>query len=334
MLISFCIPCFNVADYLDHALESILAGCRGREAEVEVILVDDCSTDGRTPQAVDAWQARHPELIRAVHHPCNLGHGGAVNTGLSEAQGEYFKVLDADDWFSPSCLGQALNLLKAERPDVLICDYVYEKPSQQLTRTIGYRKVLPAGRIFNWSEIKSFKPWQNILMHSVIYRRELLSRLHLPEHTFYVDNLFVYLPLPKMEKLYYAPLPLYRYFIGREGQSVQEEVMAGRIDQQLLVTRTMMAALDPLDGSLVPQLGRYLAGYLMMMLVICNVFLIINGRPGLDAERAQLWSELKASAPATYRKLHNSLLGRMARLPSHALIKGGYHLAQRVFPFN
>lgn len=66
------------------------------------------------------------------------------------------------------------------------------------------------------------------------------SQLSLPKHTFYVDNLFAFQPLPYVYTMYYLDVDLYRYFIGREGQSVQEETMLKRIDQQLLVNRLMI----------------------------------------------------------------------------------------------
>ena len=81
-----------------------------------------------------------------------------------------------------------------------------------------------------------------ILMHSVIYRTGLLRDcgLELPKHTFYVDNLFVYQPLPHVQTMYYMDVNFYRYFIGREDQSVHEDVMIRRIDQQLFVNRIMI----------------------------------------------------------------------------------------------
>ncbi len=75
-------------------------------------------------------------------------------------------------------------------------------------------------------------------MHSVIYRTELLRNcgLKLPKHTFYVDNIYVYYPLPHVTSLYYLDVDFYRYFIGREDQSVNEKNMIKRIDQQLVLS--------------------------------------------------------------------------------------------------
>ena len=78
-------------------------------------------------------------------------------------------------------------------------------------------------------------------MHSVIYRTELLKEcgLVLPKHTFYVDNLFVFQPLPYVKKICYIDVDFYRYFIGREDQSVNEKVMISRIDQHIRAAKLM-----------------------------------------------------------------------------------------------
>ena len=83
---------------------------------------------------------------------------------------------------------------------------------------------LPKDRIFTWKEAGHFHKGQYILMHSVIYRTKLLVEcgLELPKHTFYVDNIYVYKPLPSVRTLYYMDVDFYRYFIGRDDQSVNE----------------------------------------------------------------------------------------------------------------
>ena len=100
-----------------------------------------------------------------------------------------------------------------------------------------YDNVLPQDTIFTWEDIGHFRKGQYLLMHSVIYRTQLLidCGLELPKHTFYVDNLFVYVPLKHVKNLYYINVDFYRYFIGRQDQSVNERVMIKRIDQQIKV---------------------------------------------------------------------------------------------------
>lgn len=100
MLLSIVIPVYNVADYLQTCIDSILANdCSGWE----VILVDDGSTDGISPQICDENAARYPDLIRVIHQP-NKGPGGARNTGLEAAKGEYLFFVDSDDTIAPKAL--------------------------------------------------------------------------------------------------------------------------------------------------------------------------------------------------------------------------------------
>ena len=100
MLLSIAIPVYNVAEYLQTCIDSVLANdCR----DWEVILVDDGSTDGISPQICDENAARHPDLIRVIHQP-NKGPGGARNAGLEAAKGEYLFFVDSDDTIAPKAL--------------------------------------------------------------------------------------------------------------------------------------------------------------------------------------------------------------------------------------
>ena len=240
-LLSVAIPCYNSENYMRHAVETLLVGGE----DVEIIIVDDGSSD-RTYEIGLELQEAHPGIVKVVHQE-NAGHGGAVNTGLKEATGLYFKVVDSDDWVKEEALLEALATLKglvadSAAPDMFICNYVYEKVGDKKKRVIHYRNCMPQDCIFTWDDVSHFRTGQFILMHSVIYRTKLLKDcgLELPKHTFYVDNIYVYQPLPQVKTMYYKDLNLYRYFIGREDQSVNENNMLKRIDQQLLVTRTII----------------------------------------------------------------------------------------------
>ena len=239
-LMTYVVPCYNSEAYMRNCISTLLAS--GGE-ELEIILVDDGSMDG-TGRIADEYAARYPEIVRAVHQE-NGGHGEGVNQGIRNARGLYFKVVDSDDWLDVPSAKELLatirrHLENGSPADLYICNYVYEHETQG-SRVMRYRSTLPVGRIFGWSEIRSFKPWQYLLMHSLVYRTALLREcgLELPKHTFYVDNLFAYIPLPYVKTLCYLDLDLYRYYIGREDQSVNEAVMIRRIDQQLRVTRLL-----------------------------------------------------------------------------------------------
>jgi hypothetical protein len=125
---------------------------------------------------------------------------------------------------------------------MLISNYVYEKVGAKHKRVMRYPNTFPEGEIFGWDDVKPLGKSHYLLMHSLIYRTELLREcgLVLPAHTFYVDNLVAFVPLPYVKRMYYVDANLYRYYIGRQDQSVNEQVMIQRVDQQLTVNRMMI----------------------------------------------------------------------------------------------
>ncbi|AEB06858.1 glycosyl transferase family 2 [Coriobacterium glomerans PW2] len=340
-VVSFGIPCYNSANDMDHCIRSILEGA-GHATDIEIIIVDDGSTD-ETASKADAWAARAPGLIRALHQP-NGGHGIAVLAGLREATGIYYKVVDSDDWLDARALASMLSVLRgfldrAERVDLFISNYVYEKVHEDKHVAINYRSALPVGRVFGWDAIGRFRPDQNLLMHSLCYRVDVLRKaaLPLPAHTFYVDNIYAYVPLPHCDTIYYADIDLYRYFIGREGQSVNESVMIRRLDQQLRVTRIMMEAYRLYEDVAAPRLRSYMMGYFTMMMAICSVFTKLSDDATARVALACLWSDLKRRDARMYRRARYGVLGVSTNLPTslgERITIGLYRAARRIFNFN
>jgi len=339
-LITFAVPCYNSAAYMDHCVESLL--CAGEDAEI--ILVDDGSTKDDTPAKCDEWAEKYPDVIRVIHQE-NGGHGEGVNQGIRNARGLYYKVVDSDDWLDADALGKVMVKLRefAAMPapvDLLIANYVYEHVEDDTRKVMGYKNVFPTGQIFTWGSIRRFRASQYLLMHSVIYRTQLLRDCHLelPKHTFYVDNIFVYQPLPYVKTLYYMDLDLYRYFIGRADQSVNESVMAGRIDQQVRVTRRMIDAHDVMALKAVqPKLGRYMFNYLSMMMSISSIFAVIADTPEALGLRTQLWEYLRRKDPALYRRCRYRLTNVGTNIPGYQGRKLSvqlYRVARKIYKFN
>lgn len=336
--ISFAVPCYNSAEYMDKCIESLLA-CGD---DIEIVIVDDGSVKDNTAEKADEWQERYPDIIKAVHQQ-NGGHGCAVNTGLEAATGRYFKVVDSDDWLDADAMKPVMKYLRRQMElrdptDLVIGNYVYEKVYEGTRTVMRYRNVFPVNREFTWDEVGAFGPSQYLLMHSVIYRTDLLRDmgLELPKHTFYVDNIFVYEPLPHVQTMYYLDVDMYRYFIGRSDQSVNESVMMGRIDQQLRVTRIMIDAVD-VTSIEQKRLRHYLENYLSMMMCICSVFLRMRNTPEDEEKREEIWGYLKNSDPVLYRHVRMNVLNVGTNLPTEVGRRaglGGYHIAQKIFKFN
>ena len=240
-LLSFAVPCYNSEAYMEKCIDSLLVGGE----DVEIIIVNDGSSDG-TAEIADRYQAKYPTIVKAVHKE-NGGHGSAVNAGIERATGFYFKVVDSDDWVKEDAYQKIMDTLREltggeKTLDMLISNFVYEKVGEKRRKVMRYRHALPVEELFTWNDVKHFHKGQYILMHSVIYRTKLLREcgVKLPEHTFYVDNLFVFEPLPYVKNMYYLDVNFYCYYIGRTDQSVNESIMIGRIDQQIKVNKLMV----------------------------------------------------------------------------------------------
>ena len=340
--ITFAVPCYNSAAYMDKCIESLLALEDG-EGDIEILIVDDGSNKDETPKKADEWHERYPDTVFAIHKE-NGGHGSAVNVGLANARGRYFKVVDSDDWIDKDAMAEILPYLRRQSElknacDLVIGNYVYEKVYEGTRTVIDYANVFPTDREFTWDDIGRFKPSQYLLMHSVIYRTELLRDvgLVLPEHCFYVDNIFVYVPLPVVYSIRYFNVDMYRYFIGREGQSVNEDIMMSRIDQQIRITRFMIDSVDTDVDVVQKKLRRYMENYLSMMMCICSVFLRMINTAESERKREEIWKYLKLERPGMYPRIRHNILNLGTNIPTEfgrRMGLGGYHVAQKVFKFN
>lgn len=323
---------------MEHCINTLLTGGE----EVEIIIVDDGSAKDRTAEIADEYAGRYPTICRAIHQE-NGGHGEAVNTGLRNATGIFFKVVDSDDWVNGPAYEAVLNTLRRfvygkSTLDMLITNFVYEKQGAKHKKVMNYNMALPKNELFTWDDVKVFMAGQYILMHSVIYRTELLREcgLELPKHTFYVDNIFVYEPLPHVRSMYYLDVNFYRYFIGRSDQSVNEQVMIGRIDQQIRVTKLMLGYYDvtKLQNR---KLRHYMIRYLEIMMVVSSILAIRSETEENLEKKKELWEHVKKTNPRLYLRLRFGFLGQGMNLPGKSgrtISIAGYKIAQKFFGFN
>lgn len=336
-VLSITVPCYNSQDYMRKCIESLLVG----KEDVEILIIDDGSKDN-TLKIAKEYEEKYPTIVKAIHQE-NKGHGGAVNTGLSHASGLYFKVVDSDDWLNEEAYLEALEVLRnsvrgSQTLDLLICNYVYEKQGVKRKKVMRYTHSLPQNQIFEWKDVKPLGNSHYLLMHSMIYRTQLLRDcgLILPEHTFYVDNLVAVLPLASVKTIYYLNKNLYRYYIGRADQSVSESIMIGRIDQQLLVNRMLIDELAK-EKKLSKNQRKYIIHMLTMITTVSSILLMKSGTKENFQKKQDLWSYLKEQDPKTYWKIRFSVLGRFCNLKGKGgrkVFLAGYQIVQKIFGFN
>lgn len=339
-LLTVAIPCYNSADYMRRCIDSLLPG----GDDVEIIIVNDGSTDN-TADIAEEYSQRFPNIVKVINKE-NGGHGSAVNASIENASGLYFKVVDSDDWVSQSAYEKILECLKAllgdgKLIDMFISNFVYEKEGEKRKKVMKYHHALPQDEIFTWKDIHHFWVGQYILMHSVIYRTKLLREcgLKLPEHTFYVDNIFVFNPLPYVKTMYYLDVNFYRYYIGRADQSVNEEVMISRIDQQIKVNKMMVDYYVSEFSRIIAngKVRKYMVNYLDIITTVSSVLLIRSGVEENLEKKKELWNYIKGKDKWLWARLRSGILGNAMNLPGklgRRITVDGYKICQRIFHFN
>lgn len=333
-LMTVTVPCYNSEAYMCHCLDTLLCGGE----DVEIIIVNDGSKD-HTGEIADSYAAKYPSIVKVIHQE-NGGHGEGVNQGMRHATGLFFKVVDSDDWVDEEAFRALLDNIRymvgeGKIVDMYVCNYVYEHTDGTPSYTMQYSNRFPTEQICGWSQVRTFDTFQYLMMHSVFYRTEILrkSGVVLPKHTFYVDNLYMYQPLPYVKTIYYMNLNLYRYFIGRADQSVTVENMIKRLDQQFLVTKLMMGCFTKKQIDQMPKgLQRYLYHELSMMLVICSSYTCLSHDKDLLARYKTLLRDLKGIDPALYRRVRYGTSAAFVNIPGglgRALTRAGYRLARK-----
>jgi glycosyltransferase involved in cell wall biosynthesis len=322
-------------------IDSLLVGGE----DVEILIVDDGSTKDNTAAIADEYQEKYPTIVKAIHKE-NGGHGSAVNAGIANATGLYFKVVDSDDWVKEKAYLQILETLRNfvggdQVLDMLVSNFVYEKEGEKRKKVMHYHHILPEGEVFGWKDCHHFRKGHYILMHSVIFRTRLLQKheITLPEHTFYVDNLYVFKPLPYVKTIYYLDVNFYRYYIGREDQSVNEEIMISRLDQQIKVNKLMLDYLVEKKSDIVKnrRLFQYMFNYFEIVTTASSALALKSGTEENLARKQELWDYIKQSDKKIYHKMRLGIMGEAMNLPGKGgrkLSVQGYKICQKIFKFN
>lgn len=211
MKLSIIVPVYNMAadEKLNFCIESLL---NQTVSDYEILLVDDCSTDN-SYSVMQEYAGRFPERIRIFKDPENLHQGGARNTGLREARGEWIGFMDSDDWASPHMFEHLLIKAEETGADVVGCDYnlvhshtyqvgeIIQNNTQEQTGVLDeekYRKLV-------------MRPGSMVIK---IYRADVIREHHLtfPEKIFYEDNAAAPYWMVHFQHFEKLDEPLYYYY--------------------------------------------------------------------------------------------------------------------------
>jgi len=304
-VISVTVPCYNSQAYMRKCVDSLLSG----GDDVEIIIVNDGSKDD-TLKIANEYKEKYPDIVKVVDKE-NGGHGSGVNAGVREATGVYFKVVDSDDWVDEEEFKKLIAKIKEHiaagiEPDLYITNYIYDHVQDNTQYVSSYEKKLPEGKICGWDKMKPFRFSHMLLMHALLFKHKVLveSNTVLPEHTFYVDDIYSYKPLPYAKTICYLNLNLYHYFIGRADQSVNMSNFVKRYDQQLRVMRCMIDSYKWEEIKRMPKgLKKYMWHALQAIMATTMLFVCAEKSEERVKGYNELWEHIKERDKPLYRKL-------------------------------
>ena len=253
-------------------------------------------------------------------------------------------MVDSDDRLDPEGLKALLDLLRAhaapeDRADLVVHDYVYDHGEEQAVFSINYTKPFPQNRLFTWAACGRFSLSNQFMIHSLVYRVELL-REHgytLPEHTFYEDNLYVYQPLPWVKKLLYLHKPVYAYNVGRDDQSVNEKNLIRRLDQLTDMITKMATSWNKADlDSLPKRLRQYMVNNVSGQIwSLCALHHIADTEESRKMNK-EMWQTIRAWDEGFYRAILRNPVGGMAHWQTglgKSVLIGAYRLGHKIMKF-
>ena len=218
-LLSIVIPTYNMEKYLDKCLTSLIISDKELMKLVEVLIINDGSKDNSSAIG-HRYQEQYPETYRVVDKE-NGNYGSCINRGLKEATGRYIKILDADDWFDTPTFEAYLHFLSTTKADLVLSDFEMVKPSGENRCTFRY-PLQPDQHV-----MRNNKAVYDVWMHAVTYRRAIFEGLnyHQTEGISHTDIEWIFLPMVHVKSVDHFPHVVYKYLIGREGQTMNPEAL-------------------------------------------------------------------------------------------------------------
>lgn len=225
-ILTVIIPTYNMEDYLRYCLDSLLI--KDNFKQLEILIINDGSKDSSSAIGHE-YELLYPEVFRVIDKE-NGNYGSCINRGLKEAKGKYVKILDADDSFHTEHFESFVSFLVETDADLILSDFVVVNVNREVKKTIRYR--FGEEKLYDFNSICNTHTFKNMQMHAVTYRRENLLNFEYrqTEGIAYTDQQWIFLPMMTVKLVACFNHSVYKYLIGREGQTVNSKDRMKGID--------------------------------------------------------------------------------------------------------
>lgn len=326
-ILTIVVPAYNVEKYLKRNLDSVKI--ESVMSDIEVLIVNDGSKDS-TPDIALEYELMYPETYHLINKE-NGGHGSTINTGIKNATGKYFKVVDGDDWLNPDEMYEFVQILKERDEDIVATDfqcvqdetYKLLESWQATSVEEHYRKAVN----LNSGTIKD-----PIKLHSYTIKTAILRehKITVDEHSFYVDTEFVFYPIKYVDTVYYHKAKLYMYRLGRDGQSMNMASMQKNINQHLTVLQHLLEDYDRCKDVLSPAKRAYLErGISLLVEIQFKIYISMGFQKGTRGACKEWDTKLKENYPEIYQATQKKSIDMIRKLDYRILPLGALALKMR-----
>ena len=297
-ILTIVVPAYNVEKYLKRCLDSVKL--ESVMSDIEVLIVNDGSKD-KTPQIAAEYENCYPETYRLINKE-NGGHGSTINTGIKNATGKYFKVVDGDDWLNADEIEQYIEAMKTHDADVIATDFqCVQDETYNLLESWNATSI--EEHYGKTVKVDSGAIKEPLKLHSFTIKTEILQEhdITIDEHCFYVDSEFVFYPMKYVETVYYHKAKIYMYRLGRDGQSMNMRSMQRNVNQQLKVLKHLLEDYDECKDTLTLAKRAYIErGISLVVEIQFKIFISMGFRKGTRKKCKEWDVELRRKYPEIY----------------------------------
>lgn len=324
-ILTISVAAYNLEKLIEDNIKSFITS--DVNELIEVIVTDDGSKDG-TADIVKKYVELFPNTIKLIRQK-NQGAGSTVNSGIKNATGKYFKMIDGDDWVNTESLNKLVKFLSTTNVDMIITNY--ETYDQSKNRVIETKKFnIPKNTEMKFEDVCANL---DLDMHNVTYKTEILKNNKIVlDNGFYTDVEYLILPLPFVKNVLYLDLDIYVYRIAREGQSVSLPSMQNHIDMHNLVLSRLIVYYEEQKDKLGDNARECIAKRLSNMADVELVTLLTFELDKEQIEKIKNYFEyIKSSSYDIYKKFANGKKEKLLIKSNYKLIKLESKLIKKKF---
>lgn len=299
-VLTIVVPAYQVEKYLEKCLHTL---CMHRNAaKTEIIVVNDGSKD-RTSEIAHAFEHRTGGIVRVIDKE-NGGHGSTINAGIRVAKGKYFRLIDGDDWVDSENLAKLVDILEKEESDLVLTKGCYEYVEQKLLQNIIDYPMLREGVQYHFEDLLypnyGFKEYGPLLTTGS-YKTDCLQKagFQIAEKRPYVDMEFNAFAQRFVDTVVHYDLDIYRYLIGREGQTVSRGFWKKKYMDHCFVIFDILKKLDQWPDYTQWKKTEYVYKHMLAMMIDSQVFMYdqLCLWPEIEKflEQLEQWPEAKAA---------------------------------------